>query len=89
VSRFTRADYEATMLGLRPIKAKLEERACSRLADMAVSTCVMFGCEDKFSPRAERFLLIAMDLGERAFILVLFVAFVVSYRTVFQLDPTI
>jgi protein-S-isoprenylcysteine O-methyltransferase Ste14 len=81
------ADYEASMLGLQPIKTKLEEGACSRLADMAGPTCVMFGRESKFSPRAERILLGAMHLGERAFILVPFAAFVVALSYSLSLRP--
>jgi protein-S-isoprenylcysteine O-methyltransferase Ste14 len=75
------------MLGLRPIKTKLEEDASSRLANMAGSTCEMFGDESKLSPRAERFLLTALHLGEQAFILVPFAAFVVALAYSLSLRP--
>jgi protein-S-isoprenylcysteine O-methyltransferase Ste14 len=63
---------------LWPVKTKLEGGASSRLADIARPTSVVFGRESKLSPREERFLLTAMHLGEQAFILVPFAAFVVA-----------
>jgi protein-S-isoprenylcysteine O-methyltransferase Ste14 len=75
-------------VSLQPIKPKLEEDACSRLADEPGPTCTMLGRKSTLSsPRAEQFLLIVMDLGERAFILVPFAAFVVALSYSLSMRP--
>src|SRR5262249_24938009 len=80
-------DYEASMFGLRPIRTKLEDDACSQMADMVGPSCVVFGRESKLSPPAERFLLTVMHLGEQAFIVVPFAAFVVALAHSLSLRP--
>jgi len=75
------------MLGFR-LKSELEEEASSRQADMAGPSCVMFGRESKLSPAAEGFLLRVMHLGEQAFILVPFAAFVVALAHSLSLRPS-
>jgi protein-S-isoprenylcysteine O-methyltransferase Ste14 len=83
---FIAIEYEASMLGLQPINPKHEQGTYSQPEDQAELTCSIYGREC-ISPRAKRFLLRTMDLGERAFILVPFAAFVVALSYSLALKP--